>query len=364
MEQPSKGKQFVDTPKGYEGPIKIMNWNGYEVAVSASLQPYFFNAIQNRRKQNRSAIIVITGPPGEGKSYLAIRLSQILDRKFKILDIDKMPAPGKDPSQVPFERAHFLYLIGDNSPLEREQVILPDEAQYSMGSRRWYEDIQKDLMEQIESVRSQGFVIIIVALHLQLLDVIIRKFVLSYMIHVEERGKGVVYRLYTPRFEKDMRKKRLGIIRLNLPDYEKCKWPDCLRCQFSGVRKKEWQQKDKWTETDFKKCMTIRAVYERRKKHFVGKRGDEAQKKAERKAQKEKLYSHSQLTDMLKNIIDQYPAAVTYQDRGRSKGRINVASILLALEIHKEIVINTQTAYRIRTLFEQKYPDLAIKEMG
>ena len=149
------------------------------------------------------------GRAGDGKSLLTLRLSQILDHNITILDTDdefyfkeeydaahflkrkekeghvcekvehkkggfvvktSQPEENVDPSQVVFDRGHFLYLIGNKSPLKRGQIIMADEAQYAMGSRNWYEDLQQDLMEAVESVRSRGYIILIVALHLNMLD--------------------------------------------------------------------------------------------------------------------------------------------------------------------------------------------------
>lgn len=338
------GPSFVDGPPGYEGEINFLNWNGFIIPVHdlSNIKKSFFDEIATRRSKNRSVIIVITGPAGEGKSYFAMRFAQIFDERFNILDIDEAPQPGKDPSQVVFEREHFLYLIGNDSPLRYGQVITADEAQYAMGSRRWYEAIQKDLMEAVESVRSRGFIIGIVALHLQLLDVIVRKFVLSYMFHVEERGRAVVYRLYTPRFETEMRKRRLGEMYLRLPDNEVCTGENCLRCRYSGV------SGGKIVEVE-KKCMSLRAIYERKKVDFVGRRSKQAQLKAEQKKLREKVVSDE---DMIKTL---------YKNKDRlswEKGRVTLGSmVLLIKDIHKVSVGSTKS-YRIRQMLEFKYPEM------
>lgn len=220
--QTPKGKaEQISIIEDEEGkPIKVMNWHGYYVEIGAHKGPFFFNEIQNRRNKNKSNIIVVTGPPGEGKTYCAIRLAEIFDPHF-------------DPNtQIIFTRPQLLHVIGEKSPLKRGQVIIIDEAHYGMGSRRWMEAVQKDLMDALASVRSRGFIIMIVALHIEMLDIIVRKYVLSFMIHMEDRGVGVAYRLYTPRFAKELYKTRLGKIRLMLPNAELCDYPDCLTCEY------------------------------------------------------------------------------------------------------------------------------------
>lgn len=237
--------------------VEVTNWHGYYVEVGSHKSPFFYNEIENRRNNNKSNIIIITGSPGEGKTYFGIRLCEIFDPKF-------------DPEkQIIFTRPQLLHVIGEKSPLKRGQVILIDEAHYGMGSRRWMESVQKDLMDALASVRSRGFIIIIVSLHIDMLDVIVRKYVLSFMIHIEDRGKGVVYRLYTPRFARELYKTRLGIVELMLPHAEHCQHPSCLACQYRD------------------KCMTNRAIYERNKKAFVDHSSKQAEARAEEKEQRQ-----------------------------------------------------------------------------
>jgi hypothetical protein len=373
IEKP-RGDQFVDPPSGYHGRLKFMNWHGFRVAVSGKVGPYFFNQIESRRKHNRSCIIIVTGSPGDGKSYIALRLAQIFDRNFyvdedftapdelveevnkankKIDEANKFRrAEGKPlfpryelkASQVVFERQRFLFLIGNRSPLQYGQVIIPDEAQYAMGARRWYEDIQKDLMEAVESVRSRGFIIIIVALHLDLLDTIIRKFVLSYMIHIEDRGLGTVYRLRTPRFESHMRKYRLGQLRLLLPGYEECPNPDCIRCSHL------------WPNDEQKiGCQNVRARYERRKKMFTGMMSERAERKA---AEKAAPSDPDLTTDDMAKVVYENKEKLTYNLRGR----ISPTSIalIIAEKTNQKVMLSSDKQYGVRKWVEAKYPQIAL----
>ena len=246
----AKGNQ-IHTIKDENGNnIQVMDWHGWYIRVGMGKSPFFLNELENRRNNQKSNIIIVTGSPGVGKTYFAIRLCEMLDSKFN------------PNTQIVFSRPQLLHLIGEKSPLKRGQVIVIDEAHYQMGSRRWMESVQKDLMDALASVRSRGYVVIIVCLHIEMLDVIVRKYVLSFMVHIEDRGVGVAYRLYTPRFAKELFKVRLGTVYLQLPDAERCEAPDCLSCQYRD------------------RCLTTRAIYERRKKSFV----DEASKQAEARA--------------------------------------------------------------------------------
>lgn len=339
--------QFLDSPEGYEGSIQILNWHGYEVAASSALSPFFFKAISSRIKQSRSVIILITGPPGEGKSYMAIRLGEILNdiltdrkraRKFYMADTPT-PNPSEDRSQVIFEREHFLYLIGNDSPLRQGEVIVVDEAQFGADARRWMEALQQDVINQLEAVRSKGLIIIFVALHMERVDKIIRKFVLTYMIHLENRGIGLVYHLFTPRFEGNLHKRRLGRVRLNVPEHEYCKSEhDCLKCMFLHPKK------------GVTKCETLRAIYERRKKEFLGMQSEQAKKKAEQESLKRRLISDA---EMLQTIYENHKE-LTLNPRSK---RIEIEAIRILIRNRKEISIGINKAQNLRIRFEITYPN-------
>ncbi len=334
-----RGDQYEDTPEEYMGPIQFVNWHGYKLAVygASKLNTEFFEEISARQTKNEACIIVVTGGAGTGKSYLAGSFARIFDEKFHILDsADPITqTPEKDPSQIVFAREQLLYLIGNDSPLKFGQCIVSDEAQYMMGARRWFEDIQKDLMEQMESVRSKGYIIVIVALHLELLDKIVRKYVLTYMFHIEARGRAVVYRLYTPRFDKDMRKRRLGVIYLPLPNSEQCPHPYCLRCGYLDGE-------------EGKKCLTFRAKYERRKKAFVGGRSARARDKIVGEAIK-KRYSDK---DYLKILHDSADELVFRKDR------IRPGSIIVLIREKLGVEISGSLAGGLREQLEIMYPEL------
>lgn len=238
---------------GTIGHDKLLNWNGFKMVVGHGKSTFILDEIQYRRRNVKQLMILVSGAPGEGKSYFALRLAQILDPTFNPYE------------QIAFERHHLLQLIGINSPLKMGQVIVIDEAQYIAGARHWYEDVQKDVMENLEAIRSRGFVIIIVALHLNILDKIIRQYVLSHMAKMMKRGQAKFYHLYTPTFVNELFHPGMGFMTLQLPDYELCKFSSCLTCKFSD------------------KCYTLRAIYERLKREFLGKMSLRSQQKAENK---------------------------------------------------------------------------------
>lgn len=346
------GMKYLDLPEDYDGVLELISWNGYKIIYTneAGMNAEFFKEIRERSNKNKAVIIIITAEAGQGKSWFGLRFAQIFDPKFAILDVDEAPELGKDPSQVPFEREHFLHLIGPHSPLKYGQVIMPDEAQYGMGSRDWYDDQQKDLMKQIESVRSKGFIIVIVSLHLGLLDKIIRNYVLTYNFHIEDRGIATVYRLYTPRFEGKMFKKKLGQLILSLPDQEYCINDHCLP---TGKDKRGCPHLYGNEEKQIGTCYTIRALYERRKADFVGKRSLMAQEKAEASARKRQKKNDSEYVETIHTHYSEL-------EWNRQK-RIDTSSIQWILSEHMNEDISRERAYKYRKRFEKKYPELKNK---
>jgi len=222
--------------------LKFINWNDFAMLTGPGFTTTFLDDIKTRLNNNRSAIIIVVGPPGEGKTYLAIRLGEMLDKNFDIT------------RQMCFTRIHILKILSDEIPLKSGQALLMDEGHLSAGARSWGKQDQQDLVNLLATARSKGFLIVIIALHKNMLDLIIRKYMGSYMIGLEKPGLGTPYRLFIPRFESEVWKNKYDPLEIALPDAERCDAPDCLACDF--LRKKG-------------KCMTSRAVYERLKKTYL-----------------------------------------------------------------------------------------------
>jgi len=325
LKKKKKNYDHLNPVIGTVGRHKVLNWNGYRVLTGYGKSSFILDEIQYRRKKVKQNMIIIVGPPGEGKSYFAIRLGEVLDKKF-------------DPDlQIVFDRSHLLWLIGPNSPLKMGQVIVIDEAQFIAGARRWYEDIQKDVMEHIEAIRSKGYVVLIVALHINLLDKVIRKYVLSHMMKMRERGSAIIYHLWTPTFKDKLYRRRLGSMSLQLPSYELCKHPTCLTCKFQ------------------EKCMTIRAVYERNKRNFLGKMSAYSQKKAEKAEQRKKFIDYN---DTIQKVIEQKDKIVY-----TSKGNPEPESIRIILEEKHGMILTNADVTRIVKRGQIKHPEIFKKEI-
>lgn len=266
---------------------KVMNWHGYALGIGTGESPWFFNSIQSSITKQESIVILLTGPPGKGKTYAGMRIAEIFDKRF-------------DPDiQCVMDRLDTMRLISGLHRLRRGQIILIDESQFGMGARRWGEKEQQELMEFMAAARYLGLIIIIVSLHISMIDSIARKHIIKHHIHIEERGDGVIYLLQMGRFMKDANyyPPRKGKIRLQLPNYGLCAAPTCLTCNHNDT------------------CMTIRARYERIKIGFLIKR---AKKSSEMAEQREK--SRRQIPE--RRIIE-HIAGIDEEIKMTSRGNID-----------------------------------------
>jgi len=259
MRTTSTGRKLPAIPSGYDSRIistipdtnlNIIDWNGTQVVQGTGYSPIFFDLIQERTNGENGTIIGTGGAPGDGKTYWCERLGEILTRV--------KPSRRFNPYiQIPFTQEHFLWLISDETPLKPGDVIVLDEAHFAAGARNWFKEDQKEFVDLIASARNMGFIVILVVLHMTMLDKILRNFTMAFYVHLENPGYAIAYKTFTPRFNDEMMKSRIGPVTLQLPDVSKCEHPKCLQCKHLYPK-----------TDDVVKCFTSRAVYERRKKIF------------------------------------------------------------------------------------------------
>lgn len=271
------GRKYSDTPPGTNmnlissipgTAINIVDWHGTQVLQGTGYSSLFFDLVQARTNKENGTIIGVGGAPSDGKTYTGMRLGEIFNRV--------QPSRQFNPYiQIPFTQEHFLWLLSEDTPLTLGDVIVLDEAHFAAGARNWFKEDQKELVDLIASARNMGFIIILIVLHLDMLDKILRQFTMAFYLHMEEPGLATAYKTFTPRFGNEMIKVTIGPVTLQLPDISKCDHPRCLHCKYLRPKSKD-------TPT----CLTIRGIYERRKKEFQLQRVEESR---ERRQEKNKL---------------------------------------------------------------------------
>ena len=340
MMSESKGMQYCEPPKGYTGTNRWMNHSGYRIMVGAGRKPFFLNMIEQIKNKLEACIIVVTAKGGKGKTYIALRLAEILDPKFN------------PEIAVVYDQKQMLYLISDTSPLKHGQVIVLDEAQFSMSSRSWNDTLQKALMQQMEAVRSKGLIIIIVTLGVDLLDIIMRKHVINFRIHVERKGVGTVYSYDSHRFTGEEIVRKLGEVRFLLPDWEHCQnLGSCLMCNFSGLRKSKWAQREKWEKMGFKPCRNMRVRYEVMKRVYVEMQNKDAVSKAEMAELKKMPLDKLAMVEYLVNL----PTPIKLNSRGNWSD----ADMKIALGVEfKGQTIGRDTLNELKVMCRAQRPEL------
>jgi len=281
------GTSLPVIPSGFDSRIistipgtnyNIVNWHGTQIIQGLGYSSIFLDLIQARSNKGNGTIIGCGGSPGDGKTWFCKRLGEILNRV--------KPSRVFNPYiQIPFTQEHFLWLLSDESPLKQGDVIILDEAHFAAGARNWFKEDQKELVDLIASARNMGLIVILVVLHMDMLDKILRQFTMAFYVHLESPGRAIAYKTFTPRFSPEMIKNRIGPVKLLVPDVSKCDHPDCLKCKHCFPR------------PDTILCNTSRAIYERRKKHFQN-----LKIKASRERREKISKQNTPTTDMLETL--------------------------------------------------------------
>ena len=303
--------------------IAFYNWNNFILPLGPGLTKDFFDEVRQRIRENKSIIIAITGPPGEGKTWCGLRLCEIFQKAVLNRRFDTS-------RQVCFTHEDIARIVSEDIPLKPGSWIIIDEAHMATGARHWGEHEQKELVDQIAAIRSRGICVIVVVLHISMLDKILREFALTYHIHMDERGKASPYRLSMARFENKIYRDGKGQFYPQIPSVEDCPSPECLRCKALA-----------W-------CTNMRAIYERRKSEFLKMSGASTLKRIEAKKSREE-----------KNIDEYVEIIYKYRDslRYTQKKMIDPTSIQMIFEKEGK-PINMSLALELRKKAQWKHPDL------
>ena len=126
--------------------------------------------VTRRHRLKKNTIIAITGDPGEGKSYVALRIGEIIDENF-------------DPEkQVIYHPKDILARI-EEARKHRYKVLILDEAHVTIPARLWYSATNLAINFVLTTFRQlHRLCVIVVSPSLEEVDKSLRRLINYYFI--------------------------------------------------------------------------------------------------------------------------------------------------------------------------------------
>lgn len=153
-----------------------------------------------------NTILLFCGFAGVGKSYGALTTGEEMDPSFNI-------------ERVTFFPSEF---IRETQKMRRGQYIMIDEPAIAgvLGKRTWYTEMQQALVDVLETFRFRNLTVMLCCINRNLLDTIVRSYLLHYMIIMKDRGYGRVFSIDPSQFDSTIRTPFEGEIYLEKPSKE------------------------------------------------------------------------------------------------------------------------------------------------
>ena len=310
--------------------LKPLNYGGWRFLINPRLgyYPYFSTILRSRVNKKKPCNIVVTGEPGDGKSYIAIDLARVLEGKTKPAKSNKWRGNDRfNLWQVVYTYQEFMKLINKKN-FKMGKVIVFDEPSYAISKRDWYKDLNKALVQTIESFRFKVHPLIIPVLNKSLLDKTIRNYLLQFQVTMFDRGKAIVYRLSADQHSERIYRTTICELRYGMFDSDQCVRDTCLDCKKIPT------------------CQIFRARYERKKASVQDKRYADALDLSIRKEASN--ISNNQLAELL------YPL----RNKFIRKGKIKIDFLKIVCSQDLKHPISHTRSYTLRRLFEYLYPKL------
>jgi hypothetical protein len=317
---------------GYQAPeLKIVNFNGWQTLVNREMGvgPYFSSMLRYRVGHKLACNVIVSGEPGIGKSYQAMNLARVNEGMKKDT---KGYATQKDRfeiKQVVFTFSEYMDLIMN---LRAEKNIMFDEPSYAMGKRDWFKEVNKVLVQTIESQRFLVHPLWIPIINQCLLDKTIRAYLIQFRVNVIGRGHAIAYRIHASQSNEKIYQYQICDLYYRVFDKKLCPKDSCLGC--------------KSLNDPVNPCQVFRAQYERKKYSIQHTRYEQAKEGALQKETQE--MTEDQIVELLVPMI---PNITNH------RGRIDVAQLRLKLKEQHHMSISPYKAYNLKGILEAKYAD-------
>jgi hypothetical protein len=113
--------------------------------------------LKERTKKNLNCMILVIGPCGSGKSYVTLRLGELLDPEF-------------NAERVAFSAKEFMDIMNNDPIIKEGSVIVFDEVGVGLSSRDWYSEKNKMITGVFETFRKKKFIVFLTVPHASSLD--------------------------------------------------------------------------------------------------------------------------------------------------------------------------------------------------
>jgi hypothetical protein len=279
--------------------------------------PYFQFILRNRINKKKAVNVAVTGEAGEGKSYLAWTLCRLLHPDFSV-------------KQIVYRYRTYMNALRS---LPLGFPIMFDEPSYALSKRDWYKEVNKVLVQTLESQRFKVKPVVIPVINQNLLDKTVRTYLLQFQVVVMDRGVANVYRLQASQYQNKLYRHWICELRYPLlgacPEkYKEYSSGSCLGCRYLN------------------ECPTFRAQYERKKASIQDVRYKQAERDAE-------YIESKDLTDrQIENKV--YEVSEEYTDK---EGNIDVDLMRIVAQEQLQIHIGHSKAYKIKKALVYHHPE-------
>lgn len=173
-----------------------VNWN-------SGTYPWFQDMLRARITRGFNTILNYVGFAGVGKSYAALTTGEEMDDTFNI-------------ERVTFFPNEFIRVTQE---MKKGQYVMIDEPAIAgvLGKRTWYTEMQQAIIDVLETFRFQNLTVMLCCINTNLLDAIVRNYLIHYRVIMKDRGYGQVYSVDPSQFDSTIRTPFEGEIYLELP---------------------------------------------------------------------------------------------------------------------------------------------------
>jgi ABC-type dipeptide/oligopeptide/nickel transport system ATPase component len=140
--------------------------------------------IESRFRQKKNTFIAICGGAGEGKSYTALRIAELLEPNFNVSE------------QIVYYPQQFLNVI-ENAKAKNYRVVLLDEAHTTIPSRLWYSFMNLAIAQVAATFRQlKSLCVIVISPSINWIEKQIREMVNYYGVVFRKEGSPAYLKLY------------------------------------------------------------------------------------------------------------------------------------------------------------------------